>query len=273
MFRIGVDENGLGSRIGPLVVTGVLARVDERGEVALRRKLPKSMRESLDGSSDWFRTGNFSLGEAWARCSPETRQPLERASSAPVARGHRRPAEAVPEPRPHQCWNVEREPSKPKRSCSLGQKHRAALEKRGIEILEVRTSLVCTERLNHAKSAETNRFISDLHAMEALVLELRKRAGAEIGRCGKVAEASDSTANSSVRRRLAARRTRRRQAKSTYRFPSLGGRFVRDADAKNPWSCSPRSSKYVRELFMGRIARYYDAIEEDGSRPAAITTP
>ena len=41
-FRIGVDENGLGSRVGPLVVTAVLARVDERGGVALRRKLPKN---------------------------------------------------------------------------------------------------------------------------------------------------------------------------------------------------------------------------------------
>ena len=28
--RIGIDENGLGARLGPLVVTGVLAAVDER---------------------------------------------------------------------------------------------------------------------------------------------------------------------------------------------------------------------------------------------------
>ena len=28
-FRIGVDENGLGPRLGPLVVTAVIARVTE----------------------------------------------------------------------------------------------------------------------------------------------------------------------------------------------------------------------------------------------------
>jgi len=31
-FRIGADENGLGPRLGPMVVTAVLAEVTEAGE-------------------------------------------------------------------------------------------------------------------------------------------------------------------------------------------------------------------------------------------------
>src|SRR5690606_27769387 len=34
-YRIGADENGLGARLGPLVVTGVMARVDDAGSAAL----------------------------------------------------------------------------------------------------------------------------------------------------------------------------------------------------------------------------------------------
>src|SRR5690606_26982574 len=87
-----------------------------------------------------------------------------------------------------QCWNVEQETFEADAELVRRvQKHRATLAKRGIEILEVRTSLVCTERLNHAKERGGNRFISDLHAMEALVLALQKHANAEIGAvCGKV---------------------------------------------------------------------------------------
>ena len=36
--------------LGPLIVTAVLARASEAGEVTLRRKLPKSLRASLDDS-------------------------------------------------------------------------------------------------------------------------------------------------------------------------------------------------------------------------------
>ena len=47
-FHIGADENGLGSRLGPMIVTAVLAETDEAGERFLSRKLPKRMREDLD---------------------------------------------------------------------------------------------------------------------------------------------------------------------------------------------------------------------------------
>ena len=38
-FLIGADENGLGSRLGPMVVTAVLAEVDEQGQRFLSRRL------------------------------------------------------------------------------------------------------------------------------------------------------------------------------------------------------------------------------------------
>ena len=278
VFRIGVDENGLGSRIGPLVVTGVLARVDERGEVALRRKLPKSMRESLDDSKRLVSHKDFTLGEAWARvlAGREAASPSEL-----FARLSLEGPDTLRRPCPghvaHQCWNVDRETFEAEDALlARVQKHRTALEKRGIEILEVRTSLVCTERLNHAKERGGNRFISDLHAMEALVLELRKHANAEIGAvCGKVGGIGQYGKFFGPLAGWLHVALEEGQAKSTYRFPSLGEiSFVRDADSKNPLvMLASLVGKYVRELFMGRIARYYDAIEEDGSRPSGYHDP
>ena len=158
-FRIGVDENGLGSRIGPLVVTGVLARVDERGEVALRRKLPKSMRESLDDSKRLVSHKDFTLGEAWARvlAGDGVASPSELFSRLSLE-GTAALQRPCPEHVAQQCWNVEKEAFEADAALlARVQKHRVALAKLGIEILEVRSSLVCTERLNHAKQGGGNR--------------------------------------------------------------------------------------------------------------------
>ncbi len=66
-FRIGADENGLGARLGPLVVTAVLARVSEAGQRVLSRRLPRTIRPDLDDSKRLVAHGNVALGEAWAR--------------------------------------------------------------------------------------------------------------------------------------------------------------------------------------------------------------
>ena len=37
-FHIGADENGLGSRLGPMIVTAVLAETSDEGDRFLSRK-------------------------------------------------------------------------------------------------------------------------------------------------------------------------------------------------------------------------------------------
>src|SRR5260221_5122929 len=66
-FHVGADENGLGSRLGPMIVTAVLAEADVSGERFLSRKLPKRMREDLDDSKRLMSHTNVGIGEAWAR--------------------------------------------------------------------------------------------------------------------------------------------------------------------------------------------------------------
>ena len=65
--RVGVDENGLGARLGPLVVTAVLAEVSPAGQALLGRPLRGKIRADLGDSKRLVSHGDVTLGEAWAR--------------------------------------------------------------------------------------------------------------------------------------------------------------------------------------------------------------
>ena len=106
------------------------------------------------------------------------------------------------------------------------------LRERGIEFVAVRSSVVCTERLNHARKGGKNRFVSDLHAMEALVLELRRMAGENVTAvCGKVGGIGEYSRYFGPLGGWLHSILGEAQAKSAYHFPTIGElRFVRDAD-------------------------------------------
>jgi ribonuclease HII len=276
-YRIGVDENGLGSRLGPLVVTAVLARADERGLRALGRRLPKSVRAELDDSKRLVSHTDARLGEAWARvlAGGEPRTPAELFSSISLE-GVQKLGEPCPHEARAQCWDdsgetFEAEPALVDKVAG----HRALLRERGIEFVALRSSVVCTERLNHARKAGKNRFVSDLHAMEALVLELRRLAGENVTAvCGKVGGIGEYSRYFGPLGGWLHAILGEAHAKSAYHFPTVGElRFVRDADASDPLvMLSSLVGKWVRELFMSRIARHYPRTNDE-QRPSGYHDP
>ena len=276
-FRIGVDENGLGSRLGPLVVTAVLARTDGDGERALSRRLPRSLRSSLDDSKRLVSHADVRLGEAWARelVMPEATTPgelFERLSLEGVT-ALKKPC---PEHASAQCWNAEREAFEaPAVLLRRVARHRGLLRAKGVEIIAVKSSVVCTDALNRARRAGRNRFVSDLHAMESLVLALRKTAGADVRAvCGKVGGMAEYSRFFGPLDGWLHNILEEGQAKSSYRFPGVGElSFVRDADASDPLvMLASLVGKYVRELFMARIASHYPA-RDDEPRPSGYHDP
>src|SRR6185503_4155718 len=66
-FRIGADENGLGPRLGPMVVTAVLAEVQGDGWALVGRKARGALGQRLGDSKQLVSHGDVALGEAWAR--------------------------------------------------------------------------------------------------------------------------------------------------------------------------------------------------------------
>jgi ribonuclease HII len=275
-FLIGADENGLGSRLGPMVVTGVLAEADERGKRALSRKLPKRIREDLDDSKRLLSHTDFALGEAWARAltgdTAATPADLFQRLSLEGETTLRKPCPSAGVP---QCWSQHGEEfSSTREQVERVTEHIAALAERGVRLLEVRSSVVCTGRLNALRARGINRFVSDLHAMENLILHLQARAGAPIeATCGKVGGIGEYGKFFGPLSGWLHAIIQEGQAESAYHFPRLGRlRFVRDADARAPLvMLASLVGKYLRELFMSRIARHYPASE--APRPSGYHDP
>ncbi len=276
-YRIGIDENGLGSRLGPLVVTAVLARADTQGAEVMKKRLPRSIRRSLDDSKRLMSHTDVKLGEAWARelAAPDAANPaelFERLSleGSPMLR------KRCPEHVEAQCWRGGHDafeaPVALKRQVA---RHRGLLAERGVTLLTVKTSVICTESLNRGRRAGRNRFHMDLHAMEALFMALRREAKEDVTCvCGKVGGINEYSRFFGPLGGWLHNVLGEGQAKSEYRFPGIGEiSFVRDADASDPLvMLASLVGKYVRELFMTRIAKHYPA-DADAPRPSGYHDP
>ena len=274
--RIGVDENGLGPRLGPLVVTGVLARVTEAGAARAGRAARGNLAERLGDSKALVAHGNVALGEAWARAI------AARAGAAPATPGElfatltheglavlQRPCPRHVSP---QCWGEAGEAFETSDAeVATAARDLDRLAGQGIDVRAARTSVTCTERLNLARAAGLSRFDVDLHAMESLVLALAERAGTEVEAiCGKVGGYTKyGPAFGPLAGRLHAVE-QEHKALSSYRFPGLGVlSFAQDADANDLLvAMASLVGKWVRELLMARIVRFYGA-RADGTPHAA----
>lgn len=264
--RLGIDENGLGARLGPLIVTAAHAQVGERGQRLLKRKLPPRIRADLGDSKALVGHKNIALGEAWARALatqetgnvPSTPQELLELfaldGTTPLKKTCPKSAKA-------QCWSPSAEMFEADQTqVARVSKHLQWLGEREVELHCVRSRIICTERLNHNKSQGINRFTSDLHGMEELILAAREHACSDLlAVCGKVGGMSRYTPyfgplGGRLRTALI-----EGQALSAYVFPGIGEiRFVRDADATDPLvMLASLVGKYLRELTMSRIARHW----------------
>lgn len=268
--RLGIDENGLGARLGPLIVTAVHAHVGERGERLLSRKLPARLRDDLDDSKRLVSHGNIRLGEAWARAlcgasasSPEALLELLAVKGTATLREQ---CPSSPASATRQCWNTDRETFDAEEA-QVGRmvKHLAWLEEREVRIVNVRSRVVCTHALNVARDAGHNRFVTDLHSMEELILAARETIDCDLlAVCGKVGgmgryEPFFGPLSGHLHAAL-----EERKAMSRYQFLGVGEvRFVRDADAHDPLvMLASLVGKYVRELTMSRITRFWGAVPQ-----------
>ena len=279
-YRIGVDENGLGARLGPLLVTAVLAKVDERGERLLGKKRPKRFAAWVGDSKDLVSHHDVALGEAWARLlgGEDAETPHELFARLSLE-GLSRLREPCPGHVHEQCWSTAGEGFVAEPELVEGVRGvRNQLRERGVELALARSSTLCTQRLNAERGRGKNRFVSDLHAMEELVLSLRKHAGADVTAvCGKVGGMADYCRFFGPLSGWLCAVVEQRRERSAYRFPGLGElSFVQDADAKDPLvMLASLVGKYLRELLMARVARHWvTALDgRDESLPSGYNDP
>jgi ribonuclease HII len=284
-FRIGADENGLGPRLGPMVVTAVLARVTGDGWAVAGRAPRGALAQRLGDSKKLVSHGDIALGEAWTRALVARgcgRDPASASRSSPDASPDAlihsvsiddRSALRAPCPS-HvgaQCWSDAGEALvAPNDLVKAIGKDLDKLAAKGVEVMAVRSVIMCAWRLNEGLTAGKNRFVLDLHAMERLILELRSLAGSDVHAvCGKVGGFGRySSAFGPLGGRLHAI-VEERRARSAYHFPGVGEiAFVQDSDASD--LCVGMASmvgKYLREALMSRVVRFYQG--DDPSLPDA----
>lgn len=255
----------------------MLARADERGRETLGKRLPRSIRGSLDDSKRLVSTHDVRLGEAWARelAAPDATTPAELFERLSLE-GTGALREPCPAHAEAQCWTAAHDgfeaPPELRRRVA---RHRGLLAARGVELVRVKTSVICTDSLNRGRRAGKNRFVMDLHAMERLLLAFRQEAKEDVTCvCGKVGGMAEYSRFFGPLGGWLHNVLGESQAKSAYRFPGVGElSFVRDADASDPLvMLASLVGKYVRELFMSRIARHYPH-PETGQRPSGYHDP
>lgn len=282
-FRLGLDENGLGPRLGPMIVTVARAQVDEAGAARFGRKLPRAIRADLDDSKQLVSCHDYSLAEAWARVMMARETGVDPLTPSVLVEHLAGPSAAdlqtlCPSQTRAQCWTSEGElwkSSDEQRARVAG--HLEALDERGITLCSVRSEIVCTGKLNALKGQGVHRFAADLHAMERLILRERETAPEPIEAvCGKVGGIGKYDPFFGPLAGRLHMTLEEGQAKSSYYFPGLGTlHFVRDADAHDPLvMLASLVGKYLRELLMARVARFYRAaVDEDCQEPSGYHDP
>jgi ribonuclease HII len=274
-IRIGVDENGLGPRLGPLVVTAIVARTSDRGSAVANGKARGKMRERLGDSKKLVGHGDTALGEAWARAIAR-RMGLDQGGEAGSPSGlvHALSLDSpgalralCPSDHASQCWDTEGEQFSAEAALvAQVEGDLAKLEARGVDVLGAQCVVACTRRLNDGVARGLTRFHSDLHAMERLLLEARVRAGRDVTAvCGKVGGFDRYPPAFGTMSGWLHGVSVEGRARSEYVIPGLGQvAFVRDADERHLLvSMASLVGKWVRDLLMARIVRYHRATDPD----------
>jgi len=267
-YFVGIDENGLGPRLGPLIVTSILARTSAAGEKVAGARPKGRLRARLGDSKALVSYGDSALGEAWARALLARRgQPAPSSVDDLVFALTLDPREELRAPCPsdhaEQCWGTGGEGAGLVAEGKLVAQVGRDLERlavAGVEIVGVRVLVACAKRLNAETARGKSRFEVDLHAMERLVLRAREDAGIDVfATCGKVGgfdRYGDRFGPLAGRLHTALDEGR---AKSTYLMPGVGTiSFVRDADATNMLVClASLVGKWMRDVLMNRIVHYH----------------
>jgi len=272
-WLVGIDENGLGPRLGPLVVTGVLASADDESAVLRAARKPRGrLAASLGDSKGLVGYGHSTLGEAWVRTllekkgvsAPAPKSALEAISLYEEERlrdlcpGRTTPALSSLE---DQCWESGTEgfgaSDEEMKGAAAGVRK---LGEYGIHVHEVRTAILCTGRLNRLQSEGKTRLLADLGAMEELLVHFRKTAGGDLDAvCGKVGGYDRYGEHFTKLSHYLHTALEEKRKRAAYKFHGLGTvAFVQDADASNLLvGLASLVGKWVRDLLMDRIVRYY----------------
>ena len=267
---VGIDENGMGPLLGPLVITSVLATADApegRGARVATSRARGKIAERIGDSKKLVAFDDNALGEAWARAMAAragvvATTPTELLAAIAID-GASFLRELCPSHHVDLCWGDEGEAfASDDAAVAACASDLDALAAKGLNVVRTRVAIMCARRLNDALDVGHSRFDVDLHAMERLTLAARNDVGADVyALCGKVGgfdfygERFGPLAGRLFTTLLEGR------ARSEYQLPGVGRlAFVRDADETHLIvGLASLVGKWVRDHLMRRVVRWHRA--------------
>ncbi len=261
---MGVDENGLGPRLGPLVATSVVLETSRYGRAALCQR---GLGLGLTDSKETGGFGRMAFTESVALAL------VERGGAGVPASVDGFFDSVAPESRPRlraccpdeatarQCWGVD--PSLPMFGGNAAQGRRLLdrlIGRSSLRIVDVQSRVACAGMLNAKHSDGTNKLAVDLELFEDLIASVHVRHGSPLlVLCGMIGGIRDYASRFARfdSNRVEALPNRRGQRR--YVVEDLGElRFEVDADARHlPVALASIVGKYVREVCMHRIGEFY----------------
>lgn len=271
--HVGVDENGLGPRLGPMVVTGALVALDAPMHEVLAAGVSSLVSDSkaLCAHGDMARVEALVLAILDVHLGLRPRTYAELQAMVGLQDDARLRALCPRGAAPRMCFEAEVPlPAFGAAVDARAMQDAARLRAMGMSLLALRQGYACARLLNVERARGVSRFDVDLDLMIELVAALRARAEGDVEAvCGKVGGRKSYGAAMSSRWPLVAV-LEETAAVSRYAVPSVGTVcFARDADASDPAvSLASLFGKYARELAMARIHAFF-ASRVESLRPVS----
>jgi ribonuclease HII len=258
MIVVGIDENGLGPLLGPLVVTAVAFEAKEyhrerfwqvANQILVADDSKKVFKTTKLASAekatrDWLTTFGVS-GQTYLELSEEivAQHPFQVPCIAEM------PAHCLPVPMALPLWSD--------RETTSGAESLYKLKEHGISPVLIRAFSICPGTFNAVTAPmEMNKFQLDCQLMLALLKIIVRKLGSPVhALCGKVGSTKrygEWIENVGLARPSTLEES---AAISTYDIDSLGRvSFVRDADSLHlPVAVASMVGKYLRELSMRQL--------------------
>ncbi|MCG8557030.1 MAG: hypothetical protein MJD61_17355, partial [Proteobacteria bacterium] len=262
VWLVGVDENGLGPRLGPLVATAICAetrryRRPSLCELGRRLGIHDSKLTSAFGKMRHTEGIVLALVERLSGALPRDADALLASVSLAGLAALRAPCPKHSAP---QCWQTRL--SLPAFGGDIGCGHAALqqLAKAGVRLRRARSLLACARVFNAESARLGSRFALDVSMFERLLVDAREASQADLeARCGMVGGIRGYVPYFTLLRPDDVQVLRQATGRVSYRVAGLGRvHFEVDADARHLLvALASMLGKYLRELAMERQNRFY----------------
>lgn len=278
MYIVGIDENGLGPRLGPLVVTGSIFEIEGTYHPAKFWEETSVPGLIINDSKKVFSQRNKARGERSVLIYYHYlfKQPPGKANDflsqillsnfTELRRGCGENSEIM-------CWEPGINLPFWYQENDL-TKFTEKINQRMIKLREVKTILCCPYNFNSWLSTERvgdNKNRLDFSLFEDLIKYYYHKYGEEIlYLCGKIGGTINYRGYFSFLNNFSGRQEIGQRDLSSYRFDPLGTvQFIKDGDERHfPIALSSMFGKYIREIFIERLNRFFCS-QIPGLRPVS----